>query len=461
MYIKSLISPPFFTYFTSSILSFRIISPIFEFLHVRPMIHDEQLLQYLWKYKLYPSGSLITTDHRVIEVIDPGMQNRDAGPDFFNAKVKMGGQLWAGNVEIHCSSDDWIAHRHHQDKAYNSVILHAAEKVTREVVNQAGQRVPQCRLIVPGSFRESTRFLLHSDGNLPCRYQLHTLPKAKVRSFLSRLATERLERKTNDIQALLKRFNNSWDEVFHVMMARNFGFGVNADAFERLALSLPYKYLLKHGDEITSVEALLFGQAGLLDEEVKGDTYQAALRQEYLFLKRKYSLKGLEGYLFKRLRVRPRSFPELRLAQLASLLQSSGRLFSAILQETDCRRLIARLQTEPSPYWQTHYAFGEKSTATPKKIGTASLEIIAINTIIPVLFAYGKSISDDALLERALRFLETLKPEKNARVREFEKAGIVPENAADTQALIQLGKEYCDKRECLFCQIGHALLSTR
>lgn len=423
------------------------------------MIHNEQLLQYLWKYKLYSASSLITTDGRAIEVIDPGIQNKDAGPDFFNAKVKIDGRLWAGNVEIHGSSDEWYAHRHHIDKAYNSVILHLAEKITGEVVNQAGQSLPQCKLEVPEKFRENAQFLIHSDTNLPCKDQVMALPKVVLRSFLARLTIERLERKTNDVEMLLRRFHHSWDEVFYVMLCRNFGFGVNSDAFERLALSLPFKLLLKHRDDIFSLEALLFGQAGLLEDPVEGDEYHAALKQEYTFLKAKYTLKGLEGFLFKRLRVRPRSFPELRIAQLASLFHSSGRLFSVMLEEKDHHQLIERFQTEPSAYWQTRFAFGRESALTPKKMGRGSLEVILINTVVPLLFAYGRSVSDETYIDRALHFLESLKPERNAIVNEFSDAGVVAQNAADSQALVQLRREYCEKRECLACQIGHNVLS--
>ena len=423
------------------------------------MIHHEQLLHYVWKCKLYSPKSLITTDNREVEVIDPGRQNRDAGPDFFNAKVKIGGQLWAGNVEIHRSSDDWVIHGHHQDKAYNSVILHLAEEVSREIVNEAGQAVPQCRLGVPPTLRDNADYLVYSDQALPCQSLLFSLPQSLFRTYLPRLTAERLERKTNDIFILLDRFKHSWDEVFYVMLSRNFGFGVNADPFEQLALSLPFKYLLKQGQDIEQVEALLFGQAGFLNEPIEGDDYHEKLRGEYRFLKRKYSLKGLEDYLFKRLRVRPRSFPELRLAQMASLLHSSGRLFSLVLEENDYNRLLALFQTEPSEYWKTHYAFGKMSKPASKKMGKTSVEAIVINTVVPLLFAYGRSVSDETYSQRAFHFLALIKPERNALVKEFEKGGVTPENASETQALIQLGKEYCDKRKCLYCQIGHQLLS--
>ncbi len=425
------------------------------------MKHNEQLLQYLWKYRLYPANSLITTDGREVEVIDPGLQNHDAGPDFFNAKVKIGGQLWAGNVEIHGSSSDWFDHRHHSDKVYNSVILHLAEKVNQEIVNEAGQTVPQCRLIVPSSFRKNVSFLIHSDSKLPCQNLLCFLPKSLLDTCFPILTSERLERKADNVFTLLERFKNSWDEVFYVMLSRNFGFGVNAEAFHRLALSLPFKHVLKHSEDIFQVESLLFGQAGFLDDPDEVDEYYVKLRNEYLFLKTKYSLKSLSGHLFKRLRVRPRSFPELRIAQMASLLHSSGRLFSVILKEDDYNGLLSHFQTEPSAYWKNHFAFGKESKTISKSIGRGSLEVIVINTVAPILFAYGKSVSDESYCERAFYFLDLTKPEKNGVVREFEKGGIMPRNASDTQAMLQLAKEYCDKRKCFYCQIGHALLSSR
>ena len=423
---------------------------------------NEQLLQYLWKYQLYPTSSLVTTDGREVEVIDPGMQNRDAGPDFFNAKVKIGGQLWAGNVEIHGSSSDWEQHGHHRDKLYNSVILHLAEKVNREIVNEAGWTVPQCRLVVPSSLRENAGFLIHGDSKLPCQSLLCLLPEKLIETYLPRLTAERLERKTGDVFKLLKRFKNSWDEVFYVMLSRNFGFGVNADAFYRLALSLPFNYLLKHQGDIVQLEALLFGQAGFLDEPEPSerDDYWLKLREEYRFLKAKYSLKSLEGAPFKRLRVRPRSFPELRIAQMASLLHFSGRLFSVILKEETYNGMLAYFKTEPSSYWKTHFAFGKASKETPKRMGKGSVEGIVINTVAPILFAYGTSLSDETYRERAIHFLESTKPEKNATVKTFENGGVIPRNGADTQALIQLAREYCDKRKCFYCRIGHALLSS-
>jgi hypothetical protein len=249
--------------------------------------------------------------------------------------------------------------------------------------------------------------------------------------------------------------------VFYVLLSRNFGFGLNADEFERLAFSLPFKYIQKQSDDLFQVEALLFGQAGMLEDTTLNDAYFRGLQKEYLFLKSKYALKNREGFLFKKMRVRPRSSPHLRIAQLAALLQKSGRLFSLILEKEEYRQWLSLFQAEPSLYWQSHYSFGRKSPKTGKQLGEASLSIILINTVAPLLFAYGRRTGSDIYCDRAVRLLESLKPERNSIVAQFSAAGVIPANASDSQALIQLRKEYCDKRKCLYCRIGHMILSSR
>lgn len=438
------------------------------------MPYKEELLHYIWKFGLYPSGSLETADGQRVEVIDPGMHNLHAGPDFFNAKVKIGAKVWAGDVEIHRSSDDWERHGHHTDKAYNAVILHLSEHVNKAVVNEKGQQIPRCRLPVPDEIRKNADYLIYSHSAVPCKDHLSLLPEIFIHSFLGRLAIERLERKTNDIFTHLNRFHQSWDEVFYLLLSRNFGFGLNSDAFERLALSLPFKYIRRHGDSLFQVEALLFGQAGLLEDPVAGepgdleresgrlgagDNYFLQLRDEYRFLKRKYSLTPLEGYLFKRMRVRPSSFPEMRIAQLAALLQSSGRLFSLVIEQKEVNDWLGLFRASPSSYWRTHYSFGKQSPESDGQLGNASRQILLINTVAPVLFAYGKKTATESYCERAIHLLESLKPEKNVIISEFKEAGVVPRNAFETQALIQLRRDYCDHRKCLFCRIGHRLLS--
>lgn len=424
------------------------------------MNNHEQLLHYVWKMRLIPHDTLKTVDGFDVEVLDPGIHNSDAGPDFFNAKIRIGDKVWAGNIEIHHSSSDWVSHGHHRDEAYNSVILHLAERVNSRLFNSSGVEIPQCEITLPPQVRLNADYLLYSDTPLPCKNYISSLSPFMIHSFLTQLSMERLERKTDDIFRHLKRSLNSWDETTYVILSRSFGFGLNADAFESLARSLPFIYLQKHSDNLLQLEALLFGQAGLL-EGTCDDDYFLQLQKEYLFLKKKYLLQAREGFLMRRMRIRPHSFPHLRIAQLAALLHRSGRLFSTMLDEEDPDRLLAHLRAEPSPYWQTHYSFAKRSRHTSKQLGESSLRILLINSVLPLLFAYGKRTANPLYGDRALSMLERLKPESNAIVTEFKNAGIIPRNAADTQALIQLRRAYCEKRNCLCCRIGHAILSSR
>ena len=425
------------------------------------MANNESLLHYIWKHKLYNPVNLTITNGTPIEVIDTGLHNTDAGPDFFNAKIKIGDKVWAGNVEIHHHADEWKKHKHHTDKAYNSVILHIVENTNGETINEKGEHIPQCQLVVPEHVMKNAAFLLQNDSRVLCQNFLPSIPSLLITSLLNTLSLERLERKTNDIFTHLERFNNSWDETFYVMLARNFGFGLNSDTFERLALSLPFSYIQKHSDSLFQVEALIFGQAGLLEDYIPHDTYYTQLQQEYAFLRNKYVLKNIDGFLFKNMRVRPQAFPLVRLAQLATLLQKSGRLFSVILTKEDFQALRLHFQAEPSDYWQTHYVFGKESKKSVKLLGDTSLNTLLINTIAPILFAYGKKTASEKYCERAIHILESIKPENNSIVNEFRQAGINPKHAFDTQAIIQLRKEYCDKRKCLYCRIGHAILTRK
>lgn len=421
--------------------------------------YTEQLLQYVWKYRLFNPVGLVTTDGERVEIIDTGLHNSHAGADFFNAKIKIGDKLWAGNVEIHIRSDDWYNHGHHNDKAYNSVILHVAEEIKGEVTNEQGRVIPQMKLPIANRLKENAQQLLQSEQQLPCRDEIGTINSSFIRSWLDSLMIERLERKTNDIEEHLKRFNNSWDQTFYILLTRNFGFGLNAAAFERLALSLQYNIIQKHNNNLFQVEALLFGQAGMLENEELTDDYYISLRKEYQFLRHKYQLNPLEEHLFKKLRVRPGAFPQVRIAQLAALFVQAGRLFSTMKKIEDYRVMRMYFQSQVSEYWKTHYTFGKPSKARPKLMGESSLDLIIINTVVPILFAYGKKTDQEVYCERALFILEQIKAERNSVVRTFSDAGIKVENAYDSQAVIQLKKEYCDKRKCLYCQIGYKVLS--
>ena len=418
----------------------------------------EDILHYIWTFRLFQKD-LRTTDGQEIEVIDVGLPNTNEGPDFFNAKIKIGDKVWAGNVEIHTSSDEWVKHKHHTNKNYNSVILHVVEKANCEVFNEAGQSVLQCEIAYPRSIKENYHFLIHSNTDIPCCNYIASMSSFHLNAWMRSLLIERLERKSNNIQALLERFSNSWEDVFYVLLSRNFGFGLNSDSFERLALSLPLRYLQKQGDNLVQIEALLFGQAGLLDDIKVSDDYFSLLRKEYEFLKNKYELKPLESYIFKSLRTRPTAFPQIRIAQLAALLHSSHGLFSKIIECTDIGRIRLMFHVNASEYWQTHYTFGQSSPKKSKYLGDSSLDIILINTVAPILFIYGKTIDSEVHCDRALQFLELLKPEQNSITKSFSKLKMPLNNAADSQAMIQLKREYCELRKCLYCRIGHQLLT--
>lgn len=417
----------------------------------------EDILHYVWKFRLFQK-ELKTTDGQLIEVIDVGLSNTDEGPDFFNAKIKIGDKVWAGNVEIHSASDEWVRHKHHTNKSYNSVILHVVERANSEVFNELGQSILQCEISYPQYIKDNYSFLIHSDTDIPCCNYIGSIPSIHLNSWMNTLLIERLERKSNHIQTLLDRFNNSWEDVFYVILSRNFGFGLNSDSFERLALSLPLKYIQKQGDNLVQIEALLFGQSGMLDHMMVEDGYLALLKKEYEFLKNKYELKPLDSYVFKNLRTRPTAFPQVRIAQLAALLHSSHGLFSRVISCEDMGRIRLLFHVNASEYWQTHYTFGMQSERKSKYLGDASLDIILINTVAPLLFIYGKSIDSEMHCERALRFLEILKPEQNSITKRFAKLGMPLNNAGDSQAMIQLKREYCELHKCLFCRIGHQLL---
>lgn len=419
----------------------------------------EDILHYIWKFRLFQK-ELKTTTGQPIEVIDVGLPNTNEGPDFFNAKIKIGDKIWAGNVEIHKSSDQWIKHKHDVDKNYNSVILHIVEKANCEVYNESGQLVMQCEITYPKHIMENYDFLIHSNTDIPCCNYIGSIPSFHLNSWMNTLLIERLERKSKHIQELLERYNNSWEDVFYIILSRNFGFGLNSDSFERLALSLPLKYIRKQGDNLIQIEALLFGQSGMLDNLKVNDDYYSLLQKEYAFLKNKYELNPLESYVFKSLRTRPTAFPQIRIAQLAALLQSSHGLFSKITAFDDVGRIRLMFHVNTSEYWQTHYAFGVSSERKTKYLGDASLDIILINTVAPILFIYGRTVDSEIHRERALHFLEILKPERNLITKRFEKLKMPLNNAADSQAMIQLKREYCELRKCLFCRVGHQLLTS-
>ena len=427
----------------------------------------EALLQYVWKHKLWPLKPLETTDGEAVEVIDSGLQNRNAGPDFFNAKVKIGGTLWVGNVEIHDRAADWNTHGHQRDAAYDNVILHVCGEVNAQAETSAGRRLPQMQLDVPETVRQNYRQLLVADRYPPCYQMIPSLSPLIVHSWLSALQTERLEQKTEAIRKRVAQCNGSWEQAYFTTLARNFGFGINGDAFEQWAQNIPLSAVGHHRDDLFQIEAFFLGQAGLLDlesiperyhDEALNEGYFARLRNEYLYLQRKFSLQPIDAKLWRFLRLRPQNFPHIRIAQLAQLYFSRRASLSEIVDCTTVKELENALDTCATAYWQTHFLFGAASPKNKKRLSPASRRLIVINTVVPMLFAYGRHRHDETLCDRAFTLLEELGAEKNRITRMWSECGLNVRSAADTQALIQLKNEYCNRKDCLRCRIGYEFL---
>lgn len=419
----------------------------------------ESLMHYLWKYRLYEYGLFKTTKGETVEIIDPGIHNTDAGPDFFNAKVRIGNTLWAGNVEIHVRSSDWYKHGHDRDAAYTSVILHVVELPDQHnIQDNTGRILPQWVMKTPRRISENYHFLLNNDLPIPCLPRLRELPSIYLSDWKEALLYERLMDKCNRIATLLRTHQNDWNAVFYIILSRSFGFGINSEAFECLARAVPYRYAIKHVDSQLQMEALFFGQAGLLDE-TNDDTYYRQLQSEYIFLKKKYRLHALPPAMFRSLRTRPGNFPHVRIAQLVNLVRQSPSLFSQVVEQPDTETCLALFRVPLKGYWETHYVFGKTIKPQNRSLSVASGHNLLINTVVPVLFAYGMQKAMDDYRSRAIRLLESLPPEQNHISRLFAQAGVELLDAGDSQAMIQLKRNYCERKKCVFCRIGHKLLS--
>ena len=416
---------------------------------------------------MWPAEGLQTTDGRIVEVIDPGLHNRNSGPDFFNAKVKIGGTQWVGNVEIHDRSSHWYQHGHDRDANYNNVVLHVVGEADRDVQTSEGHFVPQMCLKVPQTVIENYEELLRTDSYPPCYRIIPNLTRLTVHSWMAALQTERLEQKTIAISQRAQQANGSWEQAFFITLARNYGFGINGDAFEEWARHIPLQAVGKHRDDLFQIDAIFFGQAGLLELEAVPERYQQAalnegyfarLRNEYKYLSHKFSLQPMDWHRWRFLRLRPQNFPHIRLAQLANLYYQRRAGLSQLIDCRDMGSMADCLRTQVTPYWETHYTFGSESVRNAKHLSPNSISLLIINTCVPMLFAYGRHTLREELCDRAFDFLEQLKAEKNHIIRMWQECGLQVQTAGDSQALIQLKREYCDRRDCLRCRIGYEYL---
>lgn len=420
----------------------------------------EKLMQYVWKHRLWRSEDMVTNTGKKVRVVDPGLLNTDAGPDFFNAKIEIDGHMWVGNVEMHYRATDWKRHHHDSDKAYDSVILHVVAKDDAPVHRTNGELIPQLVLEVSPQFNADYASLVGATIEVPCATKIKQVPHLTIVEWVEGLAFERLHGKVERIHQLLDSFNGSWEDVCYVTLARNFGFGINNDAFERLARRTPLRLLGKHSDSVLQIEALLFGQAGMLDAQKPGmDSYYNQLCTEYAFLSNKFQLTPMEKESWKLFRIRPQNFPYRRIAMLAQFIEGGFRMMNRILEAEGEKEMRALFEVELSGYWIKHYTFGKPNERATATLSRSSIDIILINTVAPLLYAYGELTGNYEMTDKAIKLLEDLRAESNSIVSHFVAYGIDCPDALTSQALVQLKREYCDARKCIYCKIGHHLLS--
>lgn len=419
----------------------------------------ESLLHYVWRTRLFDGKTLLTTTGRPLQILDPGEHNHHAGPDFINARILIDDQLWAGNVEMHIKASEWDAHGHGQDPAYNNVILHVTFVEDRVITLDNGARLLclELRDRIPAAMLHQYMQLEQSAEAIPCKDAFFKAPSIVRLNWMDRLAAERLESKAALVSETFTATAYHWEETCYRLSARAFGLRINTEPFEMLARSLASNILAKYRNDLFSLEALLFGQAGFLADTFK-DEYPQQLQKQYRHLAHKFGLTPLPAGIWKFARLRPANFPSIRLAQFAAMYAQSGRIFSSVLEAATLRDLEHILSAPLSDYWQTHYLFDKRSIHSPRRLGRDFVYLCAVNTFIPLLFCYGKRIENPRFTEKALRWLEAIPAEENVLLQPWQALGLKPKNAFESQALLQLKKEYCDKRRCLDCAIGHLLL---
>lgn len=418
----------------------------------------EEFLHFIWKHRLYQTRQQKTIGGESVEILQPGIHNLHAGPDFSEARIRIGDTLWVGSVEIHQRSSDWNRHGHHEDPAYNNVILHVVAEHDGTVKNALDAELPTLVLEWADTIEKNYQELTESKDWVACASRLFRIDPFRVKFFLNSVMIERLKEKTEVVDELLQGTNGDWGETFYRMLARGFGFKENAQPFEMVARSLPQKVLAHHHDSLMQTEALLFGQAGLLGEELFADNYYLQLRKEYRFLAGKYSLRPIEGHLWKFMRMRPVNFPTIRLAQFARLIYNSQGLLGKLLEAKNMDEIRGWFQVVASRYWDTHYHFNRESPRRKKKLGEQALRLLVINVIVPFYFLYGEHQNKLYLKNRALQLLEDLPAEDNMVIRKWTVSGIEADNALESQALLHLKSRYCELKRCLSCGIGHKII---
>ncbi|OYT17698.1 MAG: hypothetical protein B7C24_01255 [Bacteroidetes bacterium 4572_77] len=418
----------------------------------------EDFLYYIWQYQLFETP-LFTTNGEEIVLLKTGMQNTDSGPDFFNARLKIGDTIWAGNIEMHVKSSDWERHGHQNDKAYNNTILHVVFICDSLVQTQDQQKLKCLELkdIINIQLLKQYDYFLQNRNWIPCSHQLDEVRALTWNNWLERLMMERLEEKSAFVEEQLKNSKNHWEQAFFISIAGYFGQKINILPFQILARTIDLNIIAKHKNNLFQIEALLFGQAGMLQIDCK-EIYHKELKKEYEFLSAKYQLTPMPYHLWKYMRLRPAAFPDIRIAQMAQLLNKTEFLFSKILEISKLDQLQELFKVEASSFWDTHYRFDVNSPKRKKRLGESSRNGLLINAIIPYLFVYGKNQAKNEYIDRSLHLLSQMKAEKNHITKGFTKHGKAAKNALESQAQIQLKQHYCQLKKCLNCPVGFELL---
>ena len=421
----------------------------------------EDFLHYLWKFKKFDALNLRTFNDEEITIINVGQYLELAGPDFFNAQITIGNQKWAGNVEIHLKSSDWYVHHHEIDSAYENVILHVVWEHDTDIYRSNNIEIPILELkkhVDPATI-QNYQSLMAPKSWIFCEKQIKEVDEFVFKNWQERLFFERLERKSKPIFDLLEQTSQDWEAVLFSLLARNFGLNTNGEAFFKMAQSIPFSIIRKESFEVENLEALFFGLAGLLDSE-KEDNYYKDLKFRYFYLLHKYQIEHLMADQVQFFKHRPDNFPTIRLSQLANLYHTHQNLFSKISTLNSLKNSVQVFQIGVSPYWENHYQFDKESPIKKKMLSKSFIDLLLVNTIIPLQFAFAKSQGKE-ITEDLINLLNGLNPEKNAIIDKFSSFGIVSKNAFDTQSLLQLKKEYCNKSRCLECALGLELIKSR
>jgi hypothetical protein len=418
----------------------------------------EELLQFIWKAGLLQDHPLETACGKKVLVIRPGEQNFNAGPDFFNARIRIGPTVWAGNVEVHCRASDWEKHGHHQDPAYNNVILHVVLENDRPAFNSLDRMI--CTLVVhcPSKLLSLFRSLNGNENWLSCQSYIKEVSEVHLRLWLTKLQSERLEEKTRRITGLLDRKGQDWEEALYLGLASGFGLPINVLPFEMTASGLPYRLVTRFRDSLADLEALLFGQAGFLPPGNTSGPYASDLFRRYMHHRPSLPGEPVSQHLWKLLRLRPASFPAIRLSQFASLIHRRFPLVEPILEARSLAEIEQLLKVRASEYWNTHYQFGKCSPDFEKYVGHQSILSLIINSIVPFLFAYAQRKNHMGAVIRGTSIMQELEAESNQIIKKWAKFGIKPKGAFESQALIQLHNAYCKQKRCLDCLIGTEMI---